>query len=106
MCGIYLINPRINLFELSPEESFKLQEKVLLEFIKKNKLKVIKLNPYQLYDYYTIPEALLYDLKLTNIQLDFLIYYSQSVIEDYIRVFPARWLILKSYFDKHIVICS
>ncbi|MEH7178399.1 hypothetical protein [Neobacillus vireti] len=104
MKGIYFINDQIRLNGLSKEESFKLQEQSILPYIQKHNIKVIKLNPYQLYDYYTIPHALLHDLKKHRNDLDCFIHYSPQVLEDFINSYPARWLILKSFFKKVITI--
>lgn len=67
-----------------------------------HQIKRVKLNPNQLYDYYTIPHALLYDLKKKDIQLDCLLLYSNQAMEDFIYSYPARWLILKSFFKEII----
>jgi hypothetical protein len=100
MKGIYFINDRINLNGLSKEESFKLQEQTILPFLQKYKIEVVKLNPYQLYDYYTIPHALLHDLKKHRNYLDCFIQYSPQVMEEFINSYPARWFILKSFFKE------
>jgi hypothetical protein len=102
MKGIYFINDRISLNGLTKEESISYQEQSLKKFIHDQKIQVIKFNPYQLNDYYTIPHALLYDLKKEKVQIDCLLYYSSSVIEDFIYSYPAKWLILKSFFTELI----
>lgn len=104
MKGIYFINDRISLNGLSKEESFKLQEQSILPYIQQHKIEVVKLNPYQIYDHYTIPHALLYDLKKHRNYLDCLIQYSPFVMEDFINTYPARWFILKSFFKEVITI--
>lgn len=104
MNGIYLINERIKLSGLSSQESIKLQKEALLDYIQEQKIKVAKLNPYQINDHYTIPHALYYDLKKKRKQLDCLIMYSPQIIEDYITTYPARWLMLKSFFNKVIMV--
>ncbi len=104
LSGIYFINERLNLNGLPAQESIEWQKKALLTYIKEQKINVAKLNPYQLNDYYTIPHALYYDLKKKRIQLDCLIMYSPQIIEDYITTYPARWLMLKSYFNKVIMV--
>ncbi len=100
MKGIYFINDRISLNGLSKEESFTLQEQTISTFIKNHTIEVVKLNPYQLYDYYTIPHALLHDLKKHRVYLDYFIQYSPKVMEDFIHSYPARWFILKSFFNE------
>ena len=102
MQGIYFINDRICLNGLTKEESASLQEQSLKKFINNQKIQVIKFNPNQLNDYYTIPHALLYDLKKEKVHVDCFLYYSSQVIEDFIYSYPAKWLILKSFFKDII----
>lgn len=102
MKGIYFINDQISLNGLTKEESISYQEQSLKKFIHDQKIQVVKFNPYQLNDYYTIPHALLYDLKKEKLQIDCLLYYSSQMIEDFIYSYPAKWLILKSYFTELI----
>lgn len=100
--GIYFINDRISLNGLSKEESLAFQEQSVKKFIDEQKIQVVKFNPYQLNDYYTIPHALLYDLKKEKVSIDCFLYYSSQVIEDFIYSYPAKWLILKSFFKEVI----
>ncbi|MEH7073249.1 hypothetical protein [Neobacillus drentensis] len=104
MQGIYFINDRICLNGLSKEESVSLQEQSVKKFINDQNIQVIKFNPYQLNDYYTIPHALLYDLKKEKIHVDCFLYYSSQVMEDFIYSYPAKWLILKSFFKDIITV--
>ena len=104
MKGIYFVNEKISLSGLSEKDSIHLQKSSLTAFIQSRQIQVIKLNPYQINDYYTILHALLYDLKKQKSRLDCLIVYSQQVIEDYILSYPARWLILKSFFHEVIML--
>lgn len=104
MDGIYLINEKIKFNGLSLEDSVKLQKETLTAYIQDQQIKVTKLNPYQLHDHYTIPHALYFDLKMKRKQLDCLIMYSPKIIEDYIASYPARWLMLKSFFNKVIMV--
>lgn len=104
MRGIYFINDRIQLNGLSREESFHLQEQALLPFLEERKINIINLNPHQLNRHYTILHALLYDLKLKRVPMDCLVFYSHSVLEDFIHTYPARWLILKSFFDHLLAV--
>lgn len=101
--GIYLINDRISLNGLSKEESFTLQTQTLQKYIQDQRIHVVKLNQYQINDYYTIPHALLYDLRKNKSLLDCLVLYSHQVIMDFIYTYPARWLILKSFFKEIII---
>ncbi|WP_079507992.1 hypothetical protein [Mesobacillus jeotgali] len=100
MKGIYLINEQIHINGCSRDESFEIQQNAMADFIQKEGLEPVRLNPYQLYEHYTLPHALLYDLKLHKRQIDCLLMYSDQSIEDFATTYPARWLILKSYFDR------
>jgi hypothetical protein len=102
MKGIYLINERESINGLSKESSSALQKQAILHFIETHQIQVIKLNPYQIHDYYTIPHALLYDLKKENNYFDCFIYYSDQIVEDFKNTYPAKWFILKSFFKDMI----
>ncbi|MEW8971954.1 MAG: hypothetical protein AB2411_15095 [Mesobacillus sp.] len=104
MMGIYLINEKIHINGYVQDESVHVQQNLLLDFMKKEKIQPVKLNPHQLNEHYTIPHALLYDLKLHKKQIDFLLMYSSESIEDFAATYPARWLILKSYFDTILTV--
>jgi len=104
MKGIYFINEQIHINDFSREESIEIQKQELLYYIEANRLKPVKLDPYQLYPHYTIPHALLYDLKLNKRQFDCLLMYSRNSIDDFAETYPARWLILKSYFDRILTV--
>ncbi|MBL4952871.1 hypothetical protein RCG24_07035 [Neobacillus sp. OS1-32] len=104
MKGIYYINDRILFSGLTKDETISLQQESIVKYITNQNINIVKLNPSQLTDYYTNPHALLYDLKKEDQQLDCFISYSQQVMEDYIYSYPAKWLILKSFFKKMIVI--
>ena len=104
MKGIYFINEHISLNGLSKEESRILQEQSIKNYIHHQKIEIVKLNPYQINEYYTIPHALLYDLKKEKRGFDCLIHYSSQVMEDFIYSYPAKWLILKSFFHDIILI--
>lgn len=102
MKGVYFINDQIQLNGLSKEKSLLLQKQSLKNVIKTNEIQVFPLNPYQLNSHYTILHALLYDLKSVGAQMDCFVFYSQTVLEDFIYSYPARWLLIKSYFDTMI----
>lgn len=104
MKGIYFINEHISLNGLSKEDSIKHQKQMILEHNQNKEIQVIKPNPYQLHEYYTNLHALLYDLKKEKQQLDCFVIFSSHIIEDYIYTYPARWLILKSYFNEIITV--
>ncbi|RSD29314.1 hypothetical protein [Mesobacillus subterraneus] len=100
MQGIYFINEQIHINGLSLDESSVFQQAALKEYMEERGITPVKLNPYQLHQHYTIPHALLYDLRLHKRQVDCLMMYSNESIEDFATTYPARWLILKSYFDR------
>lgn len=102
--GIYFINDRICLEGRTKEESTILQEQTIKTYLTEQNIQVITLNPYQLNDYYTIPHALLYDLKKKKSGFDCFIYYSMQTMEDFIYTYPAKWLILKSFFKETIIV--
>jgi hypothetical protein len=104
MNGIYLINEKVKLNGLTLQDSIQLKKEALMAYIQEQKIKVTKLNPYQLHDHYSIPHALYYDLKSKRKQLDCLMIYSPQIIEDYMTTYPARWLMLKSFFDRVIMV--
>jgi hypothetical protein len=104
MQGIYLINEQMTINLLSREESIEVQKTALLRYLQAQCLEPVKLNPYQIYPHYTIPHALLYDLRQHKRQFDCLLMYSQDTIHDYAKTYPARWLILKSYFDRILTV--
>nr|WP_263327558.1 hypothetical protein [Neobacillus sp. Marseille-Q6967] len=104
MKGIYFINDRISINGYTKESSFELQQQAILDYVQTHKIEVVKLNPYQFNEYYTIPHALLYDLKKERPYLDCFIYYSSQTMEDFIYTYPAKWLILKSFFNQMITV--
>jgi hypothetical protein len=103
--GIYFINDRVELDGLSREESFQLQKQALIEFMEQQQIEPVVLNPCQLNSHYTIPHALFYDLKDSGKQLDCLAFYSPAVLDDFITTYPARWLLIRSYFDQVLAVC-
>lgn len=100
MKGIYLVNPHWQFGNLSKTKSADIQKRVLGAYIEEHNIFTVKLNRWQLNDYYTIPHALLYDLKQNKSDLDILLLYSEDVLEDFIDSYPARWVILKSFFNE------
>lgn len=104
MQGIYLINEKIHINGRSRNESVDIQQSALLDFMNKESVVPVKLNPYQLNQHYTIPHALLYDLKQHKKQIDCLLMYSNESIRDFAVTYPARWLILRSYFDRVLTV--
>ncbi|MGG3470705.1 hypothetical protein ABES02_24865 [Neobacillus pocheonensis] len=102
--GIYFINDRICINGRSKEESQRLQEQSIKKYIHNQKIEIVRLNPYQLNEFYTIPHALLYDLKKEKRGFDCFIHYSTDVMEDFIYSYPAKWLILKSFFKEIILV--
>ncbi|WP_462409676.1 hypothetical protein [Neobacillus sp. Marseille-QA0830] len=106
MKAIYFINERIRLNGLSMEESISLQEVSIKQYLSSLNIEIVKPNPFQLKEHYTILHALLYDLKKDPLQLDCFIHYSPAVVEDFMYTYPAKWLILKSFFKEIIAIES
>ncbi|GAM13585.1 hypothetical protein [Mesobacillus selenatarsenatis] len=104
MQGIYLINEKIHINGRPRNESVDIQQSALLDFMNKESVVPVKLNPYQLNQHYTIPHALLYDLKQHKKQIDCLLMYSNESIRDFAVTYPARWLILRSYFDRVLTV--
>ncbi|ULT59116.1 hypothetical protein L1999_11565 [Neobacillus drentensis] len=104
MNGIYFINDRISIGGLTREESSILQEQAIKKHLEEQSIQIVTLNPYQLKEYYSVPHALLYDLHKANTSFDYFIYYSQQAVEEFINSYPAKWLILKSYFNNTIMI--
>ncbi|WP_102274200.1 hypothetical protein [Cytobacillus massiliigabonensis] len=105
MKGIYIINELWQAESLTKEQSMEVQKHALQTYLNEHQITAIKLNPLQLNDYYTIPHALLYDLKQqSEISLDCLVLFSESAIADFIYSYPARWILLKSFFDKVVFV--
>jgi hypothetical protein len=104
MNAIMLVNENLCFKGLSKFESRKLQLDSLKTYLNEHQLNEIALNPYQLYPYYTIPHALIYDVQQANKPLDYLLVHSQEIIQPFINVYPARWILLKSYFQNTIFI--
>ncbi|MBU8879804.1 hypothetical protein BGM26_12475 [Bacillus sp. FJAT-29790] len=104
MNGIILINESRSLRNFTKKESLEYQSKAIRSFLKEKCIQNVLLNPHQINDYYSNPHALLYDLKQKCPHLDCLIMYSEDAIGDFINSYPARWLLLKSYFDKVLFI--
>jgi hypothetical protein len=104
MNGIYFINDRISIDGQNREESIRIQEQAIKKYLAEHAITVASLNPYQLKEYYSVPHALLYDLRQANTSYTCFIYYSLQAVEDFIYTYPAKWLILKSYFEEIIII--
>ncbi len=105
MRGICLINEKLSIAE-SKQESAVFQLTAMKKFFGDQGMQEMVLNPYQLNNYYTIPHALLFDLKTKNVQLDFLIIYSMESILEFIELYPAKWVLLKSYFNRVIILVN
>ncbi|MCM3124942.1 hypothetical protein QNH36_06810 [Mesobacillus sp. AQ2] len=104
MQAIYLINEQIHINGCTRDDSFEIQQNALADFIQTKRVVPVKLNPYQLNEHYTIPHALLYDLQFHKRQIDCLLMYSDQSITDFAMTYPARWLMLKSYFDRVVTV--
>ncbi|WP_066292095.1 hypothetical protein [Bacillus sp. FJAT-29937] len=100
MKGIYLINEgRYHNFESKSH-----CKSLIRSFLKANQIQTVKLNSNQLNDYYTIPHALLYDLKQAKMLLDYLVIYSNQDVNEFIYMYPAKWVLLKSYFSEVVFV--
>lgn len=104
MKGIYYVNDRICINGLTKEESIALQEHSIKKFMSEQNIQIAKLNPYQIKEYYTVPHALLFDLKKHQGSFDCFVHYSLQAMEDFIYTYPAKWLILKSFFNKVMIV--
>ena len=104
MNGLYFVNDRISIGGQTREESIMIQQQTIKKYLEEQNIQVVTLNPYQLNEYYTVPHALLYDLRKANSSIDYFIYYSQQTVEEFIYTYPAKWLMLKSYFNDIIMI--
>ncbi|MDP4084336.1 MAG: hypothetical protein Q8934_06925 [Bacillota bacterium] len=104
MNGIYYINENIALDGKPKEKSIQIQKNTVLQYLEEKQIEIVKLNPIQLYEYYTIPHALLYDLKKYGTLIDCLFLYSSETMEPFINIYPARWLLIKSFFNQVVTI--
>ncbi|MFD0048724.1 hypothetical protein ACFVHQ_05240 [Actinomycetes bacterium NPDC127524] len=101
MRGLSLINPNCSHSTATKEEFFEIQKILTAAYLKEFSIKEVKLNPYQVYSYYTIPHALLYDLQKSGLNsLDILVIYSYSVIERFADLYPEKWEQLIHSFRK------
>ena len=100
MDGIILTNKfRKNNHE-DPSISYEMEMDCINEYIKINKIRLVTLNPDQINPYYTIPEALLYDLKRTNRKIDCLVLFSMETVHRFSIIFPEYWNQLRTYFNQ------
>ncbi|WP_043932728.1 hypothetical protein [Bacillus sp. EB01] len=76
------------------------QKQSLYDFLRIKGLKTVKLNPCQLYIHYTNFHALLFDLRKHSKHVNMLLIYSNVCAEDFIKTYPARWLLIKSFFKE------
>ncbi|WP_313799450.1 hypothetical protein [Cytobacillus sp.] len=105
MKGIYIINEQWQAKDLTREQSIEVQKQAMQIYLKENQISAIKLNPLQLKNYYTIPHALLYDLKQhSGNQLDCLVIFSEETIATFLHSYPARWIRIKSYFNEVVFV--
>ncbi|MEH7389054.1 hypothetical protein V7149_04240 [Bacillus sp. JJ1503] len=100
MKGIYFINER----QHQDLEGISHCISIISSFLKANQIQAIKLNSNQLNDYYTLPHALLYDLNQAKMLLDYLVIYSNQDVNEFIYMYPAKWVLLKSYFSEVVFV--
>ncbi|WP_409304507.1 hypothetical protein [Peribacillus sp. SCS-155] len=102
--GIALLNPELKMAALSPDESLTVQKVAADRFIREFGIIPLVLNPHQLNNYYTIPHALLFDLKKYHVsKVDYLILYSLRTVERFQYIYPEKWTQLICSF--HQVTC-
>ncbi|MDQ0219953.1 hypothetical protein ELQ35_21910 [Peribacillus cavernae] len=105
MRGIALLNPHFSIGELSKKESLLIQKVILDKLVHEFEVDLVKLNPFQLDEYYTIPHALLYDLQIKKpAKLDCLLLYSFQTIERFQYIYPEKWEELSTCFSKIITL--
>jgi hypothetical protein len=98
--GIYFINEKLSAAELVPGGSAEIQKRAALEYMKSSGISSVKLNRWQLNDHYENLHALFYDLKERKVMLDCLVIFNEQSAEDFAAAYPARWLLLKSFFNE------
>ncbi|KIL51099.1 hypothetical protein [Jeotgalibacillus campisalis] len=98
MEGIMLINKEYSV-PFTPC-SVTYQHMQLVDFVQKHQIHLKVLNPHQIHPFYTIPDALLYDLKRKNQTIDVLLLYSADVFNQYEYIFPDYWNKLLNHFDE------
>ncbi|WP_409291924.1 hypothetical protein [Peribacillus sp. SCS-37] len=92
MKGLFFINDRMPLEGcISLQESKSRQLSASLSFILEHDLEILRLNPFQVNDFYTLPHAMLFDLNLTSAKPDFLLVYSAEALHKFQHVFPEEW---------------
>ncbi|MBM7693083.1 hypothetical protein JOC77_002522 [Peribacillus deserti] len=102
MEGLYYINERITIQGLDKTLSTHTQVNGIRKYISENNLQTIKLNPYQIKDYYTILHALLYDLEKNGTRFEFLLFYSDDAVAKFRYHYPEKWEQLGLYFRYFI----
>ncbi|PLT33740.1 hypothetical protein [Bacillus sp. V5-8f] len=103
MNGIVLLNPNLPIGQLQQKESLLFQKMLVYKLVDEWKVEIIKLNPYQIHEYYTIPHALLYDLKTKrNGMVDYLLLYSFKAVIRFQYIYPEKWVELESFFSKTV----
>lgn len=99
MDGIILINPNYVIHKASIQESFIIQKTLIQKYAEDNNLQQVVLNPNQIHTFYTIPHALLDDLRNKNENvLDFLLLYSLNTQNRFIGMYPEKWLAIVRFF--------
>jgi hypothetical protein len=98
--GIYFINEKLTDGAFTAEGNTELQKKAALDYMKSSGISAVKLNRWQLNDHYENLHALFYDLKEHKLMLDCLVIYNEQSSSDFAAAYPARWLMLKSFFNE------
>ncbi len=82
-----------------------IQKAAAHKFAADHQLETVVLDPYQIYPFYTIPHALLFQLteKASSPPLC-LVIYSLDAMQRFINIFPDKWEELCSYFEEIVPI--
>lgn len=100
MNGIILTNKFRKNNNIDPSISYEMELECISEYVSMNKINLVTLNPHQINHYYTIPEALLYDLKKTNRKIDCLVMFSMETVYRFSFIFPEYWDQMRAYFTQ------
>ncbi|MEN8699975.1 hypothetical protein [Bacillus infantis] len=98
--GIYFINEKLTAGDYEPESIHEIQKKAAQDYMKINRISSVRLNRWQLNDHYENLHALYYDLKEGKMMLDCLVCFNEQSASDFAAAYPARWLLLKSFFHE------
>ncbi|MGD6879726.1 hypothetical protein [Bacillus infantis] len=98
--GIYFINEKLAAGDCAPEIVQEIQKKAAQNYMKLNGISPVKLNRWQINEHYENLHALYYDLKEGRTMMDCLVCFNEQSASDFAAAYPARWLLLKSFFHE------